>query len=489
MGRSLLSRTLTIANCGLRIAQWAIRNPNFEIRNLAASLLSLTFCFGLIPVAPAQTAGQPQPIEPKLPPVRCTIAPTKDAVRWRAKTPVAPVAEKDKSTQRGELQTPDSGDQLPASDPKPKAPKTERNETRLTDTRLTDTRLTDPAFAGSVSPYPPHPANTERQTSTDKWFQIPREDSETTDIQAALTPPADDSQLNGPQPLAQVLADLARRAQRNFVDPGIPVTETITYNFTDSDLDPWEAFTRIAQTRGYRIVCRDDIVTLARDQQEPLNPENPHAVKAEIWVWLDQTSKPGTDLSELLIQAAGADVAPNNKPQTVRSLEPGSKATISLFDVHSERGDSTLCLTVNANPLPNGHIQADLRIENAAPCSDGHKSVTIRRAVDRTVELTPTKQVIQIDGVLVPNSPVANKQSWIQRWFRKRATGPATTTARMVVKLTPEPVAGSDTPLRIDNPVHRPGLDSGKTGIVLAPSKDRRTPELTSTQTAKRGTP
>jgi hypothetical protein len=414
-------------------------------------------------------------------------------------------------------QIPHSGDQLSIPNPKPQGPKSGNSDCEL---RIADCGTDTPKLSAQVNKsrrtvesqtqdsgnQPPvlraKPVNGDGncgvsdpqsairypQSSTDEWFQMPTEAPETTDIQAALTPSADDSPLNGPQPLAQVLADLARRAQRNFVDPGIPVTETITYSFTDSDLNPWEAFTRIAQTRGYRIVYRDDIVTLARDQQEPLNPENPHAVKAEVWIWLDQTSKPGTDLSGLFIQAAGADVAPNSKPQTVRSLEPGIKATISLFDVHSERGDSTLCLTVNPNPLPNGHIQADLRIENAAPCSDGHKSVTIRRAVDRTVELTPTKQVIQIDGILVPNSPVADKQSWIQRWFRKKAAGPATTTARMVVRLTPEPIAGSDTPLRIDNPVHRPGLDAGKTGIVLVPGKDPRIPELTSTQTVKRGT-
>jgi len=56
---------------------------------------------------------QHQPIEPKLPAVRCTLAPTKDAVRWRVtpttqSTPVVvgtPAAEKDKSTQRVESQT------------------------------------------------------------------------------------------------------------------------------------------------------------------------------------------------------------------------------------------------------------------------------------------------------------------------------------------------------------------------------------------------
>src|SRR5258708_21101067 len=154
------------ADCGSRIAERKIRNRQSEIRNLVASfsgrLLALIFCFVLTAVAPAETpeekcgmrnadcgteadkptqrveaqtpdsggqlsilkpnlldaerqtsTDQHQPIEPKLPAVRCTLAPTKDAVRWRVtpttqSTPVVvgtPVAEKDKSTQRAESQT------------------------------------------------------------------------------------------------------------------------------------------------------------------------------------------------------------------------------------------------------------------------------------------------------------------------------------------------------------------------------------------------
>ncbi len=145
------------AVCGSRIAERKIRNRQSEIRNLVASfsvrLLALIFCFVLTAVAPAQTleekcglrnadsgteadkptqrveaqtpdsggqlsilkpnlldaerqtsTDQHQPIEPKLPAVRCTLAPTKDAVRWQL-TPGTPVAEKDESMQRVESQT------------------------------------------------------------------------------------------------------------------------------------------------------------------------------------------------------------------------------------------------------------------------------------------------------------------------------------------------------------------------------------------------
>jgi hypothetical protein len=383
-----------------------------------------------------------------------------------------PGTEQDKPTQNAESQISYSGGRLPILN------------VNFSDAK--GTRFTTADDAGSLNAKRQTP-NAERGTSTDTWFQVPTESQEPIDIQeAVVTTSATGSNKVGPQPLAQVLADLARRAQHNFVDPGIPAYETIAYSFTDSDLDPWEAFTRIAQTRGYRIVYRDDIVTLARGQEDSISPANPQTIKAEVWVWLDQTSKPGVDRSGLFIQAAGADVAPNSKPQTVRSLAPGSNAQISLFDVHSERGDSTLRLTLNPVALPNGHIQADLGIENAAPSSTGHKGVTIRRAINRTVELTPTKQVIQIDGILVPtNSPVADKQSWIQRWFRKKAPEPETATARMVVKLTVDPVAGSDTPIRAGNPVRGQKSDPGKTSIALAPSQNRRTPEFIVIQNLK----
>src|SRR5258708_33481497 len=113
--RNAVGWTTENADCGSRIAERTIRNPQFKIRSLAASLsirlLGVIFCFVLIAVAPAQTVDQVQPIEPKLPPVRCTIAPTKDAVRWSLTptaqstpvapvapgTPVSPVAERDES--------------------------------------------------------------------------------------------------------------------------------------------------------------------------------------------------------------------------------------------------------------------------------------------------------------------------------------------------------------------------------------------------------
>jgi hypothetical protein len=331
----------------------------------------------------------------------------------------------------------------------------------------------------------PQSAIRDPQFTTDGWFQISTETQEPTDIQeVVLTTSADDGKKAGPEPLAQVLANLARAAERNFVDPGIPADETITYNFADSDLDPWEAFTRIAEARGYRLVYWGDVVTLTRSQQDPLNPVNPHTVKAEVWIWVDQSAKPKVD-RELVLQLAGAEVAPNGKPQTVRSLEAGSKATISFIDAQSERGDSTLRLTVNPVLLPNGNIEAGLGIENAVPSLNGHKAVTIRRNINHTLELTPSKQVVEIDGILMPsNDPDAGKQSWIQRLFRSKKPTEKSM-ARMVVKLTVEPAAGSQTPIPTDNPVRIPRSDSGKTGIVLAPGQVRGTPELTSIQTLK----
>jgi hypothetical protein len=310
------------------------------------------------------------------------------------------------------------------------------------------------------------------QMSTDAWFQIPAETSEPVDIQDTLLAGSeDDNSKVGLQPLAQVLANLARHAQRNFVDPGISCNETITYNFADSDLAPWEAFTRIVQTRGYRIVYLGDIVTLARDQQDSLNPANPHTVKAEVWVWVDQSDKTKPDHSGLVIELAGANAAPNRKPQTVRSLQFGSKAVVSLIDVRSERGDSTLRLTLNPVLLPNGNLEAGLGIDNAIPSLEGHQAVTIRRTINRVVKLATAKQVVEIDGILMLNNDsTAGRQPWIQRLFRKKS--PEKVSARMVVKLTVEPVTGSETPIPTDSPVRVPKLNSRKTGIALTnPSK------------------
>ena len=455
-------------DCGLRIADCGTNNPKSAIRNSKLSIQA-----SIDRVVLAQTANQQQPVEPKLPSVRCTITPTKDAVRWRGTptppgTPVPPVAEKDKSTQRVESQTPDSSRHLAIL-----------NANSLNG----DNDCGMPNAKGGTDI--PQSAIRNPQFNSDGWFQISTETPEPTDIQETVLTTSDGNKA-GPQPLAQVLANLARDAERNFVDPGIPADETITYNFADSDLDPWEAFTRIAETRGYRIVYWGDVVTLTRNQQDPLSPVNPHRVKAEVWVWVDQSAKPRHDRRGLVLQLAGADITPNNKPQTVRSLEAGSKATISFIDAQSERGDSTLRLTVNPVLLPNGNIEAGLGIENAVPALDGHKGVTIRRNINHTLDLTPTKQVVEIDGILMPssNDPGAGKRSWIQRLFRSKKA-PEKSTARMVVKLTVEPVAGSQTPMPTDNPIRIPGSDSGKTGVVLAPGQVRRTPELTSIQTLK----
>ncbi len=460
-------------NCGIPNVSCGTSNPEFGTRNSKLSGQA-----SIDPVALAQTSNTQQPVEPKLPSVRCTITPTKDAVRWQSTpttpaglitpiAPVAPVAEKDKSTQRVESQTPDSTSHLAIL-----------NANSLNG----DNDCGMPNVNCRTSN--PQSAIRDPQFNTDGWFQISTETPEPTDIQETVLTTSDGNKA-GPQPLAQVLANLARDAERNFVDPGIPADETITYNFADSDLDPWEAFTRIAEARGYRIVYWGDVVTLTRNQEDPLSPVNPHTVRAEVWVWVDQSAKPRDDRRGLVLQLAGADVTPNNKPQTVRSLEAGTKATISFIDAQSERGDSTLRLTVNPALLPNGNIEAGLGIENAVPALDGHKGVTIRRNINHTLELTPTKQVVEIDGILMPsNNPDAGKRSWIQRLFRSKKA-PEKSTARMVVKLTVEPVAGSQTPMPTDNPVRIPGSDSGKTGVVLAPGQVRRTPELTSIQTLK----
>ena len=442
--RNAVGWTAKNADRGSRITESTIRNPQFEIRNLATSLsirlLAVIFCFGLIPTIPAQTPDKEQPAEQKLPPVRCTIAPTRDAVRWETilSTPEAPVA--DKSTQGVESQTPDISSQLTILSPDP--PNRNPNVNR---------GISNPQF------------------NTDAWFQIPTETPDSTDIQeAVLTTSANDNTKVEPQPLVQVLANLARQAQRNFVDPGIPSTETITYNFADSDLDPWEAFTRIVEARGYRIVYRGDIVSLARNEQDSINLGNAYMVKAE--VWLDQSAKPGAHQSGLAIQLADTNVAPKGNPRTVQSLQPGSNGKISLIDVQSERGDSTVRLTVNPVLLPNGNVQADFGIDNAVPSADGNKSGAIRRTTKFTIELTPTKQVIAINGLLMPNNdPNMGKRAWFQRLFRKRA--PANGTARMVVRLTVEPAAGSETPPSTPksvSPKSTPGLSPSKTGIVLA---------------------
>src|SRR4029077_20531319 len=316
-----------------------------------------------------------QRLDSQTPGSRCPL-PTTESTPG---TPVAPVAEKDKSTQRLDSQTPGSRCPLPTTESTPGAPVAEKDKW----TQRVESQTPD--ISSRLAILSADPPNDRRmpnvncgvsnpqsirnpQFNSDAWFQISTETPEPTDIQeTVLTTSTDDANKAGPQPLAQVLANLARAAERNFVDPGIPADETITYNFADSDLDPWEAFTRIAEARGYRIAYWGDVVTLTRNQQDPLSPVNPHTVKAEVWVWVDQSAKSKVDRRELILQLAGADVAPSSKPQTVRSLEAGSKATISFIDAESERGDSTLRLTVNPVLLPNGNIEAGLEVENAVP--------------------------------------------------------------------------------------------------------------------------
>ena len=373
----------------------------------------------------------------------------------------SPVAAGDKSEKNAELQSSHPRDRAPGLKVATSDSKSEPGALRTGDIGTRNAEL--PRVQSGMSA---------GGATTDTWFQIPTNAGEQTGIdEAVVNTTANDSDRTGPQPFAQVLADLARRAQRNFVDPGIPATETIAYNFTDSNLDPWEAFTRLAEIRGYRIVSRGDIVTLARNEQSPVNRMNSHRVKAEVWIWLDQTGKP-TDRPGLAVQLAGANVTPNRKPQAVRSLEAGGPSNISLVDAHSQSGDSTLHLNLSPFLRSDGRIQVDLEIENGTPSSNGHKSVTIRRAINRTVELVPGKQVIEVDGIVLPNSNTpGDKQSWVQRWFGRKA--PDTASARMIVRLT---VPDSEIPADSSDP--GPSSDSGKSAIASAPREERRTPEF-----------
>src|ERR1700716_4191963 len=118
-GWSLFLRTFLSCSSrrtkGSRRTELFVRFPcRLGARLESQSIRSLAFCIGLIPVASAQTPDQEQPVEQKLPPVRCTIAPTKDAVRWQSTqvSPGTPVSEKDKSTQGIESQTQNSSSHL-----------------------------------------------------------------------------------------------------------------------------------------------------------------------------------------------------------------------------------------------------------------------------------------------------------------------------------------------------------------------------------------
>ncbi len=75
---------------------------SFPARTLRLCTLALAFCFDLALLAPAQIADQQKSIELKLPPVRCKIAPAKDAVRWGGtpaalSAPPAPITSGDRS--------------------------------------------------------------------------------------------------------------------------------------------------------------------------------------------------------------------------------------------------------------------------------------------------------------------------------------------------------------------------------------------------------
>jgi hypothetical protein len=282
--------------------------------------------------------------------------------------------------------------------------------------------------SGSQAPNPELQTPNSELTSSETWFQIPGSLGDENFLDAGANQGA-------PQPLAQVLAELARRAQVNFVDPGIPSSETITYNLDGDDADPWAAFTRIVQTRGYRIVYRNDIVTLVRNQQDTLKPAhlitrrfkiyqgnldaifvhlehqgwnqvpykqlvlsrnarelvatgpegdldnleeivhskdfNAHTVKAE--VWLEPVKRQPDVATGLTIRLADAGAVPGSKPQAVRSLEPGAEENLSLLDVQTERGDNKLQLSINTAILPNGNLEANLSIENSAPAAKSRK--------------------------------------------------------------------------------------------------------------------
>jgi hypothetical protein len=290
---------------------------------------------------------------------------------------------------------------------------------------------------GMLAASGPQTPNSELRTpnpelpSSEAWFQIPGSLGDENFLDAGSA----DAGQGVPQPLAQVLAELARRAQVNFVDPGIPSSETISYNLDGDDADPWAAFTRIVQTRGYRIVYRNDIVTLVRNQQDTLKPVhlitrrfkvyqgnldaifvhlehqgwnqvpykqlvlsrnarelvatgpegdldnleevvhskdfNAHTIKAE--VWLEAVKRQPDAETGLTIRLANAGAAPGSKPQAIKSLEPGIEENLSLLDVQTERGDNKLELAINTAILPTGNLEVNLGVENAAPVAKSRK--------------------------------------------------------------------------------------------------------------------
>ncbi len=308
---------------------------------------------------------------------------------------------------------------------------------------------------------------------TGAWFQ-----SEDGDDRSFATFPA---QYDGaPLPLAQVLAALCRRAQVRFVDPGIPASETIAYQSPDDgeQADAWTEFTQIAQARGYRIVHRDNVVTLVRAQQDFLKPAplvtkrfkvvqgnaealflqlqktgwnqvpfkqlalsrnsreliatgpqadldalestvrsrdfNPHNVRAEVWL---QNAPKGTSPRDgLAVVLADLRTAPEGDPLMSQSLELGNDERFTLADAQTERGESQLRLTINAVLLPNGNLEANLTVENAAPVPGRHKHRaapgSLRRACSHVVELAPGSQLVQVDGVLPPEDATARSRPW-----------------------------------------------------------------------------
>ena len=165
---------------------------------------------------------------------------------------------------------------------------------------------------------------------------------------------------------------------------------------------------------------------------------NTHTVKAEVWL-VPVKSQPDA-ATGLGIQLAGAGAVPGSKPQAVKSLEPGASEDLSLVDVQTERGDNRLQLSINTAILPNGNLEANLSIENAAPAAKSRKNSgpsSLRRTCSHTFELAPASQVIQVDGILTPGEETSlAKRLWIGRLFGHR--GADCGNARLVLKLSVE---------------------------------------------------
>jgi hypothetical protein len=152
---------------------------------------------------------------------------------------------------------------------------------------------------------------------------------------------------------------------------------------------------------------------------------------------------PQPDHSGPAVQLATSKVVPKSKPQIVRQIEPAGDGKVSLLELESERGDTTECLTLRLDLLPGGRISTDLGVEETPNSLGEDKDLAIRHSTNYLMELDPQKQVIDIAGASLPSiAPGGTKQSWVQRLFRKKE--PGAPSPRIIVRLTIEPVVGSE---------------------------------------------